>query len=244
MEGTGGILDLGLDEVELDAQFVDSHPGIATGRFVRLTVKDTGCGMTEEVKARIFEPYFTTRQSGEGTGMGLAVVHGVVHSRGGTLSVASTPGQGTTFQVFLPVATLSTAAEDLSEELPPTGSERILLIDDEPILVDVASRSLARLGYKVTPMTSSLDAVERFKTTPGDFDVVVTDMTMPKMTGDELAAAIRTIRPDIPIILCSGYSERLRSAKAGGIDAFAYKPVAAGALSRIIRKVMQDRASR
>jgi CheY-like chemotaxis protein len=157
--------------------------------------------------------------------------------------VASAPGQGTTFQVFLPIATLSTAVEDLSAELPPTGSERILFVDDEPILVDVACRSLARLGYKVTPMTSSLEAVERFKTAPGDFDVVVTDMTMPKMTGDELAAAIRTIRPDIPIIICSGYSEGVRSAKTGGIDAFAFKPVAAAALSRIIRKVLQDRSS-
>ncbi len=242
MDGTGGILDVGLDEVELDAGFATNHPGVSPGRFVRLVVKDTGCGMTEEVKARIFEPYFTTRPCGEGTGMGLAVVHGVVHNRGGTLSVTSASGQGTTFQVFLPIATLSAAAEDLSEELPPTGSQRILFVDDEAILVEVACRSLARLGYKVTPMTSSLEALERFKTAPADFDVVVTDMTMPKMTGDELAAAIRAIQPDIPIILCSGYSERVRSAKVGCIDAFAFKPVSASTLSRLIRKVLQDRS--
>jgi PAS domain S-box-containing protein len=243
MEGTGGILDIGLDEVDLDAQFAGGHPGVAPGRFVRLTVKDTGCGMTDEVKARIFEPYFTTRPSGEGTGMGLAVVHGVVHNRGGTLAVTSAPGQGTTFQVFLPIATLATAVEDLSEENPPTGSERILFVDDEPMLVEIACRSLTWLGYRVTPMTSSLEALERFKAAPDDFDVVVTDLTMPKMTGDELAAAIRTIRPDMPIILCSGYSERVRSAKAGGIDAFTFKPVATSALSRLIRKVMQDRSA-
>jgi CheY-like chemotaxis protein len=236
------MLDVGLDEVDLDAQAASGHPGVAPGRFVRLTFKDTGCGMTEGVKARIFEPYFTTRPSGEGTGMGLAVVHGVVHNRGGTLSVTSAPGQGTTFQVFLPIAAQSTAVEDFSEKLPPTGSERILFVDDEPMLVEVVCRSLAWLGYKVTPMTSSLEALERFKTAPADFDVVVTDVTMPKMTGDELAAALQIIRPEIPIILCSGYSEPVRSAQAGGIDAFAFKPVTAAALSRIIRKVLQDRS--
>ena len=243
--GTDGVIDIGLDNVDLDAQFAISHPGVAPGHFVRLTVKDNGRGMTEEVKARIFEPYFTTRPSGEGTGMGLAVVHGVVHKRGGTVSVASAPGLGTTFQVLLPVTLPTLDADAVTEEPAATGSERILFVDDEPMLVDVACRSLAGLGYKVTPMTSGLDAVARFKAAPTDFDLVVTDMTMPKMTGDELATAIRAMRPDIPVILCSGYSERIRSAKAGveGIDAIAFKPVSAAALSRIIRKVLQSKVS-
>jgi CheY-like chemotaxis protein len=177
--------------------------------------------------------------------MGLAVVHGVVHKRGGTVSVASTPGNGTTFQVFLPVTSPAVIVEDSTEEAAATGTERILFVDDEPMLADVACRSLAWLGYKVTPMTSGPDAVACFKAAPTDFDLVVTDMTMPKMTGDELAAAIRAIRPDIPVILCSGYSERVRSAQEGknGIDAFAFKPVSAAALSRIIRKVLQSKAS-
>jgi CheY-like chemotaxis protein len=175
--------------------------------------------------------------------MGLAVVHGMVHKRRGTLSVTSAPGQGTSFQVFLPVTVPAVAADDSTEEPASTGTERILFVDDEPMLVDVACRSLAGLGYKVTPMTSGPDAVACFKAAPTDFDLVVTDMTMPKMAGDELVTAIRAIRRDIPVILCSGDSERIRSAKAGmeNIDAVAFKPVSAAALSRIIRKVLQSR---
>jgi PAS domain S-box-containing protein len=239
MERNGGVLEVELDEVDLDSGFTSSHPEVAAGRFVRLSVRDNGCGMPREVQERMFEPYFTTRENGRGSGMGLAVVHGVVQRRGGTISVSSAPGQGTTMQVLLPVEQRNDAIQKSAALSPQTGNERILFVDDEPMLADLAGRSLGRLGYAVTTYTNPTDALARFEVGPQDFDILVTDLTMPKMTGEALAEAVRRRRPDLPVILCSGYSERVRDRKNGGKDWTVFKPVLAADLSRVIRAALQ-----
>lgn len=243
MEEAGGVLQVSLDDVDLDAAYVASSPDVRPGRFVRLTVKDSGCGMTEEVRSRVFEPYFTTRAEGKGTGLGLSVVHGIVSKRHGTVSVASAVGKGSTFQILLPVdaAHLATAAQ--AERAPAMGTERVLFVDDEPMMANLAVRSLGRLGYRVTAMTSSVDALARLRAAPQDFDVVVTDTTMPHLTGDRLATAIRAFAPSMPIILCTGFSERIDEARARdlGIDELVMKPVAGADLSHVIRRVLSVR---
>jgi PAS domain S-box-containing protein len=243
MEESGGVLHVRLDDVELDAAYLTGRATVTPGRFVRLTVKDSGCGMSDEVKARIFEPFFTTRKDGKGTGMGLSVVQDILTRRRGTASVASVPGKGSTFQIFLPVDTSGVAAAAPEQEIPALGTERVLFVDDEPAVAGLAVRSLGRLGYRVTACTSSPEALERFRAGPDDFDLVITDMTMPGMTGDRLAAALRAIRANVPIILCTGFSERISAERAHelGIDEFAWKPMASAELSRIMRRVLSAR---
>lgn len=198
--------------------------------------------MTSEVKARIFEPFFTTRKNGEGTGMGLAVVHGIVKNRGGGISVSSELGQGTTFEVFFPLARQEGNTLTEGENEPLRGNERVLFVDDEVMVVRLTERMLGKLGYAVAGFTSSVEAVDVFRADPYAFDLVITDMTMPGMTGDILAARIKEIRPDMPIILCSGYSEKITSEKAKNMvfDEFIMKPVMGAQLSRVIRKVLEN----
>jgi len=242
MKENGGILEIALEEVTLDAAFVGIHLDVKSGRYLRLTVRDTGCGMTEAVKARIFEPFFTTRKEGQGTGMGLSVVHGIVKSRGGTISVVSEPGKGTVFQIFLPLAELTEGGETAGVDTPLPGGERILFVDDEPMVCDINRRALEKLGYRVVTLVSSTEALERFRAAPAEFDLVITDMTMPGLTGDALAQNLRGIRPDIPIIFCTGFSERMNAeiARAMGNADFIPKPIAAARLTRIIRQIMAN----
>ena len=198
--------------------------------------------MTPEVLERIFDPYFTTKEVGEGTGLGLAVVHGIIKDHGGAITVYSGPGKGTTFHVYLPV--IEKAAEPEKETLKPlpTGHERILFIDDEPGLVEIGRVMLGKLGYDVVVRTSSIEALELFRTKPDEFDLVITDMTMPKMTGDKLAQEIMKVRPDIPIILCTGFSKRITEEKAKeiGIKAFVMKPLVMRDLAKTVRKMLGD----
>jgi two-component system cell cycle sensor histidine kinase/response regulator CckA len=246
MQENGGILDVNLSDVDLESNFTGQHPGVKPGKFIKLTVSDTGCGMSPEVSRRIFDPFFTTKKIGQGTGMGLSVVHGIVKSHGGAITVDSIPGQGTTFSLFLPATeTVSITPED-NVQLMVTGTEHILFVDDEDFQADMGKRLLARLGYRVTARTNSLEALELFRQSPYDIDLVITDMTMPAMTGDVLAAKIISIRPDIPVIVCTGYSERIdkKTLKKIGIKQLAMKPLAMKDLAELIRRVLDEKSER
>ena len=241
MDEKGGRLEVILSKVNMDVVTARQFPDLAIGPYVKLTVTDTGNGMPPAVLERIFDPYFTTKPKGEGTGLGLSVVHGIVKSCGGAITVVSEPGEGTTFQVYLPHTEYRDAEEESAEtEPPPTGHERILFIDDEEDLVDIGQQMLGRLGYEVVTRTSSIEALELFRAKPDHFDLVLTDMTMPGLTGDSLAKELMKIRPDIPIILCTGFSEKITEQKAKdmGIRAYAMKPFVMRNMAKTIRKVL------
>jgi PAS domain S-box-containing protein len=240
MRERGGTLEARLTDEELDAGHSAQRLGLMAGRFLRLAVRDNGCGMTPEVMTHIFEPFFTTRGNGPGTGLGLAVVHGIVKRAGGAISVASEPGKGTTLEIYLPVAADRAAGTESKPGLPMVGTERVFFVDDEIMLGRLAVQALGRSGYRVTPFATGMDALAAFEADPTAVDLVVTDMTMPGMTGDQLTKQLRRIRPDLPIILCTGFSERIdaNAAKAMGIDEFVMKPVLMSELAKVIRGVL------
>jgi len=241
MSEEGGILEINLSETELDSYTASQYPDLGTGKYIRLTVSDTGHGIDKDVMERIFEPYFTTKEKGRGTGLGLSVVHGIVKSHGGAITVYSEPGKGSTFHVYIPAIQREVVEEKDEIEPLPTGHERILFIDDEPGLVEIGKQMLEYLGYEVTTRTSSIEALELFRTKPDQFDLVITDMTMPQMMGDRLAQELMQIRPDIPIILCTGFSKRITEEKAKGIGikAFAMKPLVMRDLANTVREVLE-----
>ena len=246
MQAEGGVLEVSLNDADLDADFARQHPDVKPGKFIRLMVKDTGCGMTPEATERIFDPFFTTKKVGEGTGMGLSVVHGIIKSHGGTIIVESSPGKGSAFSVFLPAIATEAADQANQAQLVITGNERILFVDDEDFQADIGKRMLERLGYRVTTRTKSLEALDLFRQTPDGFDLVITDMTMPDMTGDVLARKLISIRPDIPIIVCTGYSERINPdiVKEIGIKEMALKPVVMKDIAQMIQRVLANNAGR
>ena len=240
MEVSGGVLSVRLKDVFLYKK--DLLAGMKQGDYLEIRVADTGGGIAPETINSIFEPYFTTKDPGEGTGMGLAMVQGVVESYGGKIAVDSHLGKGTTFTIHLPITKKQSAQSAYIPEELPTGTERILFIDDEAPIAKMGSQILERLGYSVTTRASSTEALELFQTKPEDFDLVVTDMTMPYLTGDKLAIAMMKIRPDIPVILCTGYSKKISDETASeiGIKAFAYKPVVKADLAITVRKVLDE----
>ncbi len=244
MQADGGVLEVSLNDVDLDADFARQHPDVKPGKFIRLMVKDAGCGMTPEATERIFDPFFTTKKVGQGTGMGLSVVHGIIKSHGGTILVESSPGKGSAFSVFLPAIETEVADQANQAQLVITGNERILFVDDEDFQADIGKRMLGRLGYRVTAKTSSVEALDLFRQTPDEFDLVITDMTMPDMTGDVLARKLISIRPDIPIIACTGYSERINPdiVKEIGIKEMAMKPVVMKDIAQMIQRVLANNA--
>ncbi|MBN2297781.1 MAG: PAS domain S-box protein [Deltaproteobacteria bacterium] len=244
MDRTGGVLEVGMERVHIDGTTETRGLDLADGSYLMISVRDTGHGMPPEVIARIFDPYFTTKDVGRGTGLGLAVVHGIVKSHGGAIICDSAVGKGTRFRVYLPE--IESGKETLlsSDTGPfPTGTECILFVDDEPILSALAKRMMEDLGYVVHIRTSSIEALEFFRNSPGKFDLVITDMTMPGMTGDTLTQRIKEIRPDIPVILCTGYSEHITEerAKRIGIREFIMKPLIMKDMARIIRGVLDRR---
>ncbi len=246
MRETGGILEVALTDVDLDARDASRYLDLVPGPFVKLKVKDTGHGMGSDVIERIFDPYFTTKNPGEGTGLGLAVVHGIVKNYGGAISVESALGKGTTFSVFLPGVQAEKAEERARTTAPlRTGNERILFVDDEKALVDIGKGTLERLGYKTIGKTSSVEALETFRTQPDRFDLVITDQTMPNMTGVELAKELKRIRPDIPVILCTGLSQTVtpEKMKTAGICEFIKKPLGPYELAENVRKVLDQSKS-
>jgi CheY-like chemotaxis protein len=242
MQENGGLLEVSLTDVDIDADFAKHHPGLNPGKFVRLTVSDTGHGMSPEVIERIFDPFFSTKKQGEGTGMGLSVVHGIVKSHGGTLTVDSTPGQGSVFKTFFPAIEPEWVSDNEPADLMVTGSERILFVDDEVFQADIAEQMLSRLGYRLTTCTSSVEALELFMQAPEKFDLVISDMTMPHMPGDVLARELISIRPDIPIIVCTGYSDRIDTDIANdiGIRELVMKPVVMKEIAQSIRRVLDE----
>jgi PAS domain S-box-containing protein len=242
MREHGGVLDISLSDFNVDAALMALHPQLSPGPCLRLTVSDTGHGMESHIKERIFDPYFTTKKVGEGTGMGLAVVHGIVRSYGGEISVYSEPGQGTTFHIFLPKFFGEEEVPVTETCLPGGGTERILFVDDEPMLAELGQELLQSLGYHVTTAMNGREALHLFRTTPQAFDMVITDMTMPGITGKELAMELLVVRPDIPVILCTGFHELIneKQAKETGIREFIMKPYAIKNLDMTIRKVLQS----
>jgi len=243
MRDTGGVLEIDLGDVNVDAELAAKHPDLNPGSYLRLTVKDTGCGMDREVMERIFEPFFTTKSPGEGTGMGLAVVHGIVKSYGGAIAVHSEPGEGSVFEMFLPRVEGVSPPQVVSAEPIPKGNERILFVDDEKDLVDMMLEMLERLGYRVVGRTSGIDALEVFRSQSDEFDLVITDQTMPHMTGADLAKELMCIRPDIPIILCTGFSEVItpEDVKALGIREFLMKPITTREIAQAVRRVLNGK---
>ena len=240
MEEEGGHLIVNLSQVELSARMVAKHPDSQPGRYVLLSVRDTGKGIAPDHLDKIFHPYFTTKEKGKGTGLGLAVVHGIVQSYGGFINVLSPRGRGATFNVYIPTIDSVLAEEDIAAVELPGGSERILLVDDEPLVMEVIAEMLSRSGYRVHPVDGSLEALALFRRKPAEFDLVLTDMTMPKMTGDRLSHEIKSLRPDIPVILCSGYSEKLAGKKAVdlGLEGLLMKPVDQEELVKTVRSVL------
>jgi CheY-like chemotaxis protein len=218
------------------------YSDLTPGEYVKLTVSDTGHGMTPDVLERIFDPFFSTKEPGDGTGMGLSVVHGIVKSHRGTIAVYSESGKGSTFDVYLPVAEhLRDVGERESRQGGiPGGNERVLFIDDEPFLVDTGKQILSRLGYEVITRTSGIEALELFRTKPDTFDMVITDQTMPQMTGVDLARELMKIRPQIPVILCTGFSEVMPGEKIKALDIqeILMKPVVAREIAETVRNVL------
>lgn len=242
MQVKGGLLEISLSPVVLDVENIKQYPDLSSGEYVKLLVSDTGSGIAPENIKKIFDPFFTTKAVGEGTGIGLSVVHSIIKDHGGAVTVSSDPGQGTLFTVLLPVTDTAASAK-AEEETLPVGTENVLIVDDEDFLVIPQKKILERLGYKVTARTDSLDALELFTKDPHHFDLIITDLTMPKLTGDRLAAAVIAIRPDIPIILSTGYADAADNEKFKqcGIKAFIPKPFQKEALAKILRQILDEK---
>ena len=238
----GGVLTISLGTTVLNGPRPEKS-ALPDGTYVCLKVADTGHGIDPIIQERIFEPYFTTKAEGKGTGLGLSVIHGIVTSYQGDILLESEPGKGSAFIVYLPVVKTSSKGETQHEKISiPGGSERILLVDDEAPVAGMVDKMLQRLGYAVTTRTSSTEALEAFKADPNRFDLVVTDMTMPGMTGDQLTIAIKRIRPDMPVILCTGFSNRINESRAAqiGIQGFVLKPILRQDIAETIRRVLDE----
>lgn len=244
MSEEGGDLTVSLENIDFDRDQPAEIGHLDSGPYVMLTVMDTGHGMDEKTQQRIFDPYFTTKDQGVGTGLGLAVVQGIVTKTGGSITVESEPGAGTTFRVFLPrIGNEAVKSERSGTQKPlPQGRECILFVDDEWSLVNVSQQMLKKLGYKVIARTNPLEALEVFRAQPDEIDLVVTDQTMPHMTGDILARQILQLKPGIPIIICSGFSEKMNKekARAMGIRQFVMKPIVMMELAQTIRRILDE----
>ncbi|MCX5882449.1 MAG: response regulator [Deltaproteobacteria bacterium] len=240
LESDSGIITVSLSDSKLDPDIKEKPSDLTPGDYITITVTDTGKGISEKDMEFIFEPYFTTKEIGTGTGLGLSVVHGIVKSYGGDISVQSEIGHGSTFTIYLPVIKTEIRREPETFDTLPAGNERVLMIDDEPAIATLCGEILTHLGYKVTTQTNSIKALEMFRHSPNDFDLVITDMSMPNMAGDRLAAELMKIRPDIPVILCTGYNKNISETLAAeiGIRALLMKPLTKTGLAKTVRNVL------
>jgi len=242
MRVNGGVLSITLEDSNLSTEDVIDHEGILPGAYQSVSVKDTGHGMKKKEINRVIEPFYTTKPAGKGTGMGLSVVHGIVKSLDGFMKITSEPGKGSTFSIYLPIHENSSSSNHLtlSEIENKDGTEKLLLVDDELSLAEMAKDALEKFGYDVTIFSSSIDAFNHFRINSKKYSLVISDTTMPEMTGDELVRKIRLIRPEIPVILCTGFSEHIDDKKASqmGINALLYKPISAEDMVSTIRRVL------
>jgi CheY-like chemotaxis protein len=235
----GGVLTVEVANKQIGTSTPESD--LPNGNYVSIVIADAGCGIPDEIKDRIFDPFFTTKRPGEGTGLGLSVVHGIIVNHEGSITVSSEEGEGSIFEVLLPIIDGSVIFQSSENAMSmPTGKERILFVDDEEVVVDANKRILKGLGYVVTTAMGSRDALDMFKKNPDSFDMVITDMTMPNMTGAELAEELLHIRPEIPIILCTGYSHLItpEKARALGIKKFLMKPFSRKEMAEAIRNIL------
>ncbi|HVN25262.1 MAG TPA: response regulator, partial [Syntrophorhabdales bacterium] len=240
MQDKGGRLLISLADCTFGGHDTMPHADLQPGRYVQLSVKDTGSGITDDVKVRMFEPFFTTKEKGRGTGLGLAVVYGIVKNHGGAIRVETGPGKGSAFTIFFPAIEDVVEARPLKRAVMPMGNERVLVVDDEPSVVKATSETLQRLGYRVMTATTGAEAWKIFWFAPQDFDLIITDAVMPKMTGMALAQKMLGVRPELPIILITGYSESVSAeeAKAAGISEFLIKPLSKQTFAETVRKVL------
>ena len=243
MSEEGGLLDVTLENTILQEEKACFDWMLSSGQYVRLRMKDTGEGIEPEIMDRIFEPYYTSKEIGKGTGMGLSVVHGIVKRHGGGIRVESELGKGTAFEIYFPaLVEMIEEEKELDGEIKG-GSERILFVDDEASIVKLNHQRLESLGYRVKSTTRPLEALEWFRADPDQFDVIITDMTMPKMVGDKLTKEILAIRPDMPVIICTGYSERISADNAEALGARKYieKPIEIRELAASLREVLEEK---
>lgn len=246
MAANGGVLKVELNEVDLKNPKVLQSSVFSTplnsGKYVRLRVSDSGHGIPFHLQDRILDPYFTTKAKGVGTGLGLAVVQGIVQSHGGSIDMKSRPGEGTVFDVFFPVIEASAKSEFKSFQHIDTGNERILLVDDDEVLADLSAKLLTTIGYRVVSHTNPNAALADFKKSPDDFDLVITDMVMPMMNGEAFIRAVRGVRMDVPVIIYTGFSDTIDSErlKKSGIKKILRKPVTILGLSQSIREVLEE----
>ncbi len=242
MSENGGIMGVCLSVIDIGKDEVIQNIKLNPGQYVKISVSDTGHGVAKEHLDRIFEPYFNPKKVGRGSGIGLSVVHGIVKNHNGVISVDSENGKGTTFNVIFPAVEEDPVIEETATTIR-TGNERILFVDDEKSIADMASQMLERLGYTVTAKTSSTEMLETFRNNPDNFDLIISDMCMPNLAGDKLAKEIVQIRPNIPIILCTGYSEKIddKKAKSIGFKALVLKPIVKSVFAKTIRKVLDTK---
>ncbi len=246
MKGTGGVLTVDLRRVEFDAEELNCHPDLKPGPYIKLRVQDSGCGIAPEIMERIFDPYFSTRDGETGSGIGLAAVYGIVRDHGGGIEVVSELGKGTTFDLYFPALEKIDGDGAPASEAFKKGSERILFVDDEEALVKTQVRHLERLGYQVESTTDPEEALARFQVAPNAFDLVITDMSMPGMSGDRLVLEILKADPDARVILCTGYSRELDQEKALeiGVSAYVQKPITRQNMAQTIRDVLDGKSAR
>jgi nitrogen-specific signal transduction histidine kinase/CheY-like chemotaxis protein len=243
MKETGGTITITLDNIDLSEGKMLEYPTLQLGKYLQLSVQDTGQGMQPGILDRIFDPYFTTKKIGEGTGMGLAITHGIVKSHGGVITVESEPGKGAVFHVLFPVIEADIRVEDEYEMFCPTGTERILFVDDEKPIADAMNLMLSRLGYEVISKTDSNEALKYFRENHEAIDLMITDLVMPGLTGLELSKEVFKIRPEMPIILCTGYSEMIDDEiiDQEGIRCRTTKPLVINEMANIIREALEPR---
>ncbi len=242
MEDNGGVLTIEFRPATIIPASLNTYAEETGARFLELIVSDTGIGVNDDIVDLIFDPFFTTKAKDKGTGMGLFIAYGIVQKYNGTISVESTPGHGTSFHVFLPESNRKTFELPSVQEFSAAGKEHIMFIDDEQLLAEMGKTMLERLGYTVTSMTDSRKALEIFSASPDDFDLLITDQTMPEMTGLELAKAVLQKRPSFPIIICTGYSSRVNEeiVKQYGIQKLLYKPIIKSNLANLIREIFSE----
>jgi signal transduction histidine kinase/ActR/RegA family two-component response regulator len=237
---TGGTIDVRLDAVKIDQKTADKIPNLKKGSYIRLTISDTGHGMDIKTKERIFEPFFTRKEVGSGSGLGLSVVHGIISNYGGAIVVESSPGKGSKFIIYLPKYGEDLLESDKSNKKPLKGEEHILLVDDEPEITFMGKKMLENLGYKVSIASNSISALDEFKSNPDKYSLLVTDQSMPNMVGTDLASRMRAIRPDLKVIIITGYSDSLSEEvlSENGISEVILKPMILDDFSKTIRQVL------